>query len=128
MSDSKRPALSDFEGLDQWLAQFLEDPYADGLANSFRTDVYEISDQYIIEADLCTVFPKRLVICKDHSSLTIQSECCDGKLLESLVFLPFEIDSRTLNAKFQDGFLEIHVPKEEQSGKAGTNDRIIIQL
>lgn len=51
MNHSKRNDANDFDSMDEWLRQFFEDPFA-WYDETLPIDLYETSQQYIIEADL----------------------------------------------------------------------------
>ncbi|KZZ82729.1 Hsp20/alpha crystallin family protein [Bacillus sp. SJS] len=123
MNDPKRSGASDFKGLDQWLAQFLDDPFSSGFDGSFRTDVYETSDQYIIEADLTGLPLEKISVLKGNSSLTIKTL---SSKKEAMVFLPFCLDKRKMTALYANGILEIMILKEEQQLPASSNNKLII--
>ncbi|AZB43057.1 hypothetical protein CEF21_12495 [Bacillus sp. FJAT-42376] len=127
MNDPKQSGSSDFEGLDQWLAQFLDDPFAGGSSHSFRTDVYETSSQYIIEADLSDLFPACIKVIKGDQCLTIQTYCRKKMEKEALVFLPFCLSKREMSASYADGILEVFIRKNEDLEHLHGNHRITLK-
>ncbi|MBS2969107.1 Hsp20/alpha crystallin family protein [Metabacillus sp. KIGAM252] len=124
MNDPKRSGASGFEGLDQWFAQFLDDPFSNGFADSFRTDIYETSDQYIIEADLTGILLDLITITKGNSCLTIRTLLPEK---EAVVFLPFCLNKREMSALYTNGILEIMIQKEEQLNSPFPNSKLTIK-
>ncbi|MCY8298542.1 Hsp20/alpha crystallin family protein, partial [Bacillus inaquosorum] len=61
MTHSKRNDANDFDGMDEWLRQFFEDPFA-WYDETLPIDLYETSQQYIIEADLTFLKPTQVTV------------------------------------------------------------------
>lgn len=61
MNHSKRNDANDFDSMDEWLRQFFEDPFA-WYDETLPIDLYETSQQYIIEADLTFLQPTQVTV------------------------------------------------------------------
>ncbi|MTH51838.1 Hsp20/alpha crystallin family protein [Bacillus mangrovi] len=104
MGDHRESGLED---LDRWLNQFLEDPFA-VYAGGIRTDVFETSGSYYIEADLRDCPPADMTITAEDCCLIVETA---GR--KAQVFLPFTLEKRKIQAAYSSHILEISISKEE---------------
>ncbi|WP_099355279.1 Hsp20/alpha crystallin family protein [Fredinandcohnia onubensis] len=102
-------------GLEEWMKQFLEDPY---LLDDyqFRIDLFETQNDYIIEAELSGYQPEQIQLdVKDdtfHIKLTDCKNPPNNKVLtERVVTLPFELEKKKIEALFRNEILEIYIKK-----------------
>lgn len=96
----------------------------------FRVDMIEDKDELIVKAELPGVSKDSLDISIDGDMLTIKAEkkleefsedatyyTCErsfGKLTRTLT-LPFPVDASKASSTFEDGVLEIRLPKSEEA-------------
>jgi len=97
---------------------------------SMTMDVFEEKDELVIRAELPGVAKEKIDITIDKDSLRIEAEkaseekteertyylCerCSGKFMRSLT-LPYPVDGTKSSASFENGVLEIRLPKAEEA-------------
>jgi len=97
---------------------------------SMTMDVFEEKDELVIRAELPAVAKEKIDITIDKDSLRIEAEkaseektdertyylCerCSGKFMRSLT-LPYPVDGTKSSASFENGVLEIRLPKAEEA-------------
>jgi len=102
-------------------------PYT-GLIHSL--DVYREKDDLVVKAELPGVDKKELEISLEDDMLIIKAEKKQEKVTEDSTYyaserqfgqytrtiaLPFEIDSEKITTKFENGLLELRLPKAEET-------------
>jgi HSP20 family protein len=131
--------------LERVLDSFLADtaPRSTG-ATRFAVDVHEDGDAYLVTADLPGVKKEDIQVDIDGAVVSITAEwkattgnddtaakplrgerrtrAGEGKLSRSFQ-LPVELDSEAANAKFENGVLELRLPKQLQA----TAKRVMVQ-
>ncbi|MEH7387486.1 Hsp20/alpha crystallin family protein [Bacillus sp. JJ1521] len=115
-------------GLEDWMKQFLEDPY---LLDDyqFRVDLFETQNEYIIEAELSGYLPEqiRLNVKNDtfHIRLTDREKSSNDTILtERIVTLPFELEKKKIKALFRNEILEIYIKKNSKRKKRKSQIKI----
>ncbi|MFS0823503.1 Hsp20/alpha crystallin family protein [Bacillus sp. 1P02SD] len=115
-------------GLEDWMKQFLEDPY---LLDDyqFRIDLFETQNEYIIEAELSGYTPEQIQLnVKDDSILIKVADCekppNDTILTERIVTLPFELENKKIEALFRNEILEIYIKKNSKRKKKKSKIKI----
>ncbi|MEH7383603.1 Hsp20 family protein [Bacillus sp. JJ1533] len=108
-------------GMEDWMKQFLEDPY---LLDDyqFRIDLFETQNEYIIEAELSGYLPEQIRLNVNHDTFHIQLTNCENPpndtiLTERMVTLPFELEKKKIEALFRNDILEIHIKKNSKRKK-----------
>ncbi|NLY70979.1 MAG: Hsp20/alpha crystallin family protein [Clostridiales bacterium] len=100
--------------------------------NSFRLDLRETEDEYIIEAELAGYKKDDIKIDFNDGRLTITAEKQDTKEEESANYIHRErstqsmqrsiylnnADAKGIKAKFEDGILEVNVPKKDKTNNS----------
>ncbi|MDY7431214.1 outer spore coat protein CotM [Bacillus sp. V26] len=119
MTHSKRNDANDFDGMEEWLGQFFEDPFA-WYDETLPIDLYETSQQYIIEADLSSIQPTQITITLSGCEfiLTVKSS---EQTLEKQMMLPFYLNDKSIETECENQILTVAVNKE-------TNDRSSFSL
>lgn len=108
-------------GVEDWMKQFLEDPY---LLDDyqFRIDLFETQNEYIIEAELSGYQPEQIQLNVKNDNFHIkltdrEKPTIDTILTERVVTLPFELEKRRIEALFQNEILEIYIKKNSKRKK-----------
>ncbi|MEH7226135.1 Hsp20/alpha crystallin family protein [Bacillus sp. JJ1566] len=108
-------------GLEDWMKQFLEDPY---LLDDyqFRIDLFETQNEYIIEAELSGYRPEQIQLNVKNDTFHIKLTDCDKPpndtiLTERIVTLPFELEKKKIEALFRNEILEIYIKKNSKGKK-----------
>jgi spore coat protein M len=116
MTHSKRNDANDFDGMDEWLRQFFEDPFA-WYDETLPIDLYETSQQYIIEADLSSLQPTQITITLSGCEfiLTVKSS---EQTLEKQMMLPFYLNDKSIETECENQILTVAVNKEMNEGSS----------
>ncbi|MDF4197668.1 outer spore coat protein CotM [Bacillus subtilis] len=116
MNHSKSNDANDFDSMDEWLRQFFEDPFA-WYDETLPIDLYETSQQYIIEADLTFLQPTQVTVTLSGCEfiLTVKSS---GQTFEKQMMLPFYFNDKTIQAECENQILTIAVNKETEDGSS----------
>lgn len=115
-------------GLEDWMKQFLEDPY---LLDDyqFRVDLFETQNEYIIEAELSGYRPEQIQLNVKNDTFHIKLTDCekssiDTILTERIVTLPFELEKKKIEAQFRNEILEIYIKKNSKRKKRKSQIKI----
>lgn len=116
MTHSKRNDANDFDSMDEWLRQFFEDPFA-WYDETLPIDLYETSQQYIIEADLTFLQPTQVMVTLSGYEfiLTVKSS---GQTFEKQMMLPFYFNDKIIQAECENQILTVAVNKETEDGSS----------
>ncbi len=116
MTHSKRNDANDFDGMEEWLRQFFEDPFA-WYDETLPIDLYETSQQYIIEADLSAIQPTQITITLSGCEfiLTVKSS---EQTLEKQMMLPFYLNDKSIETECENQILTVAVNKETNDGSS----------
>lgn len=116
MTHSKRNDANDFGGMEEWLRQFFEDPFA-WYDETLPIDLYETSQQYIIEADLSAIQPTQTTITLSGCEfiLTVKSS---EQTLEKQMMLPFYLNDKSIETECENQILTVAVNKETNDGSS----------
>ncbi|MCM3353286.1 outer spore coat protein CotM [Bacillus halotolerans] len=114
MTHSKRNDAND--GMEEWLRQFFEDPFA-WYDETLPIDLYETSQQYIIEADLSAIQPTQITITLSGCEfiLTVKSS---EQTLEKQMMLPFYLNDKSIETECENQILTVAVNKETNDGSS----------
>lgn len=109
MNHSKRNDANDFDSMDEWLRQFFEDPFA-WYDETLPIDLYETSQQYIIEADLTFLQPTQVTVTLSGCEfiLTVKSS---GQTFEKQMMLPFYFNDKNIQVECENQILTVAVNK-----------------
>ena len=116
MNHSKRNDANDFDSMDEWLLQFFEDPFA-WYDETLPIDLYETSQQYIIEADLTFLPPTQVTVTLSGCEviLTVKSS---GQTFEKQMMLPFYFNDKNIQVECENQILTVAVNKETEDGSS----------
>ncbi|WP_339182186.1 outer spore coat protein CotM [Bacillus sp. FSL R5-0560] len=116
MTHSKRNDANDFDGMEEWLRQFFEDPFA-WYDETLPIDLYETSQQYIIEADISSLQPTQITITLSGCEfiLTVKSS---EQTLEKQMMLPFYLNDKSIETECENQILTVAVNKEMNEGSS----------
>ncbi|MDR4225828.1 Hsp20/alpha crystallin family protein [Bacillus mojavensis] len=116
MTHSKRNDANDIDGMEEWLRQFFEDPFA-WYDETLPIDLYETSQQYIIEADLSSLQPTQITITLSECEfiLTVKSS---EQTLEKQMMLPFYLNDKSIETECENQILTVAVKKEMNEGSS----------
>lgn len=114
--EKKNEMLSEIDGLEEWMNQFVIDPFFDGNIDGFRMDLFETESSYIIEA----MIPKfnredlKIQVKKDGIHLYLYKK---GKEYHRFIELPFSLCKKLITATFKHHVLEIKINKKGKRRK-----------
>lgn len=116
MTHSKRNDANEIDGMEEWLRQFFEDPFA-WYDETLPIDLYETSQQYIIEADLSSLQPTQITITLSGCEfiLTVKSS---EQTLEKQMMLPFYLNDKSIETECENQILTVAVNKEMNEGSS----------
>lgn len=125
------PSSHDFNEIDKFFNQFFEDGFMPvfygGGSAQMKVDIREIDNAYIVEAELPGIPKEDVHIDIEHNRLNInvnhneeQNEEKDNYIRRerrmcnlSRSFNLENVDKANVTAKFENGILKIHLPKQE---------------
>jgi HSP20 family protein len=99
-------------------------------AHAPRTDIYEEKDELILKVELPGISKSGIDISLEGDSLTVRAERKPEKVSEEATYyscerhfgqfsrtvsLPFPVDAEKVSARFQNGLLEIRLPRAEEA-------------
>ncbi|WP_456275376.1 Hsp20 family protein [Bacillus sp. AK128] len=108
--------LLEVDGVEEWMAQFVIDPFSDGNNDGIRMDLFETESTYIIEA-IIKEFNKEeisLRVVKDGLHLILKK---NSKKISRFVTLPFSLCKRKIQASLNNECLEITIQKKGKRRK-----------
>lgn len=122
MGNKKSSNPCDLNGIEEWMNQFLRDPFTNFLDEyTFRVDLFETSSSYIVEAYLTKQPIQKIVLELNNNTVTISvSYEGDQNPKERTIELPFFIENKHIEVQNNQSILEIIVYKEgieERSSK-----------
>ena len=119
----------DINGIEEWMTQFFTDPFTSLLdEQTFRLDLFETGDEFIVEAELGEAISKEMIaldVRKDHLHISILDSKQKEQERKRTVILPFPIEKKKISATFINGILEIKISKSIPSHQSSPH--IIIQ-
>ncbi|WP_299090732.1 Hsp20/alpha crystallin family protein [uncultured Metabacillus sp.] len=107
-------------GIEEWMTQFFIDPFTSLLdEHTFRVDLFETSEEFIIEAELREKKKENIHITavKEKIMITVRSESDPNHNEQSSediirkITLPIVIEDKDIHAIFNNGILEIKIAK-----------------
>ncbi|MFC0274074.1 Hsp20/alpha crystallin family protein [Metabacillus herbersteinensis] len=118
MSKKKKSNPADINGIEEWMTQFFSDPFTNFLDQyTFRIDLFETSEEYIVEAELDQIKAEDITIeiSDEHLKILISRnvKSAEHDCVERSVILPFMLEQKVIKAQFENGILEIMISKEE---------------
>ncbi|MCY9190387.1 outer spore coat protein CotM [Bacillus mojavensis] len=116
MTHSKRNDANDFDGMEEWLRQFFENPFA-WYDETLPIDLYETSQQYIIEADLSSLQPTQITITLSGCEFILTVKSSD-QTLEKQMMLPFYLNDKSIETECENQILTVAVNKEMNEGSS----------
>ncbi|MBL6010552.1 spore coat protein [Bacillus halotolerans] len=116
MTHSKRNDANDFDGMEEWLRQFFEDPFA-WYDETLPIDLYETSQQYIIEADLSSIQPTQITITLSGCEFILTVKFSE-QTLEKQMMLPFYLNDKSIETECENQILTVAVNKETNDGSS----------
>lgn len=109
MNHSKN--AEEFDDMDEWLRQFYEDPFA-WYDETLPIDLYETSQQYIIEADLTALQPVQMMTVTLAGCEFILSVKSAGRTLTKQMMLPFYLNDKHISTDFTNHILTVSMNKK----------------
>jgi HSP20 family molecular chaperone IbpA len=125
MDKKKRSKPSDLSCIEDWMNQFFTDPFSALLDyHSFRVDLFETSDEYIVEAEFTNINPEDIKIVTNQETLIISAHPSlsaneDKDQLERSILLPFSLEKKMIEAFFSNDILEVKICKEGSCVRKG---------
>ncbi|MBT2575165.1 Hsp20/alpha crystallin family protein [Bacillus sp. ISL-51] len=101
----------EFDDMEEWLRQFYEDPYA-WYDETLPIDLYETSQQYIIEADLTALQPIQMLTVTLSGCEFILSVKSAERTLKKQMMLPFYLNDKHIYTDFTNHILTVSMNKE----------------
>ncbi len=125
MDKKKRSKPSDLSCIEEWMNQFFTDPFSALIdCHSFRVDLFETSEEFIVEAEFANMNPEHIQIKTNQESLIItvnasHSENDEKDQLERTILLPFTLEKKGIEAYFSNDILEVKIAKEGSCVRKG---------
>ncbi|PLR69864.1 spore coat protein [Bacillus sp. UMB0893] len=125
MDKKKRSKPSDLSCIEEWMNQFFTDPFSALIDyHSFRVDLFETSEDYIVEAEFTDMNPEQIRIEINQESLIIKvlatlSENDEKDQLERTILLPFTLEKKVIEAFFSNDILEVKIAKDGSCVRKG---------
>jgi HSP20 family molecular chaperone IbpA len=109
-------------GIEEWMTQFFTDPFTSLLdEHTFRVDLFETSEEFIIEAELGETKKKediQITTCIEKIKISVQSNVSkqnedenNNEEISRTITLPYSIEDKEIIATFNHGILEIKIAK-----------------
>ncbi|PDY38548.1 Hsp20/alpha crystallin family protein [Bacillus thuringiensis] len=117
MGKKKKNCLFHVDGFEEWMDQFCSDSYSNfSFPNQIYIDLCETEEEYILETDVQNVTEQNVLIKKLETGLAI---CILHKniSLQRTIPLPTTIIYKKMLACLENGFLAIHISKNEVADK-----------
>ena len=121
--------FNDFFGDKGSLGYFVSPLHGEGLTSNFKVDIKDSENSYVFHAELPGVSKDDLYVTVDGSTVTIAAEMKqhdeqtkDEKIVRSERYfgsvsrsfqLPVDVDQDTANASFENGVLQLTLPKKQ---------------
>jgi HSP20 family molecular chaperone IbpA len=113
-------------GIEKWMTQFFTDPFTSLLDEyTFRVDLFETSEDFIIEAELGEMKKKedvQLTAFMENLKITVHPDLSEHNKEEQnkeeitrIVILPYSIEDKEIVATLNIGILEIKISKYSRS-------------
>ncbi|HDR7793495.1 TPA: Hsp20/alpha crystallin family protein [Bacillus luti] len=113
MGKKKKNCLFHVDGFEEWMDQFCSGSYNDfSFPNEIHIDLCETEEEYILETDVRNVTEQNVLIKKMETGLNI---CIrhQNTSLQRIIPLPANIIYKKMLACLENGFLAIHISKNE---------------
>jgi HSP20 family molecular chaperone IbpA len=123
-------------GIEEWMTQFFTDPFTSLLdEHTFRVDLFETSEEFIIEAELGETKKKediQITTCIEKIKISVQSNVCNqneeeknNEEIARTITLPYSIEDKEIFALFSHGILEIKIAKNCNCHQKRTTIQIV---
>jgi HSP20 family protein len=108
--------LLEVDGVENWMTQFVIDPFFDGNTDGIRMDLFETESSYIIEAVVLGYCKEdmKIEVAKDGIHIRVNKK---GKKTSRFVTLPLSLCKKRINASFENNILEITIQKQGKNKK-----------
>ena len=128
MENEKDKTVINLKEIEKWLENFFLDPLTTYLdETTFRIDLFETAEEYIIEALLSGYIKNEISVYLRDNIIQIEAIKVGQKQdsLQRLVPFPFPVIHHEAVATFEDGILEVHISKKTLNN--GKNRSLIIE-
>ncbi|MBM7603106.1 HSP20 family molecular chaperone IbpA [Metabacillus crassostreae] len=102
------------KGIEEWMTQFFVDPFTNLLdEETFRVDLFETSEEFIIEAELGDKIKKEnisVTVNKEVITISILALQQNDEVTRNII-LPINIEDKKITAIFNNGILETNISK-----------------
>jgi HSP20 family molecular chaperone IbpA len=111
--EKKDEKLLEIDGVEEWMTQFVIDPFLDGNTDGIKMDLFETESSYIIEAIVPGYKKDNLVIkvVKDGIHISLTKDSIETR---RFVNLPFSLCERRITATLVHDILEIMIHKKKK--------------
>ncbi|WP_246939589.1 Hsp20/alpha crystallin family protein [Bacillus pinisoli] len=109
--ETKDDILLEVDGVEEWMAQFVMDPFFDGNIDGFRMDLFETDSSYIIEAIVPQYSKDNITIKVVKGGLHVIFKKLN-KNTTRFITLPFSLCRKKIQATINHDRLEICIPKK----------------
>lgn len=101
------------KGIEEWMTQFFVDPFTNLLdEETFRVDLFETSEEFIIEAELGDKIKKENIsVTVNKEVITISVLALQNDIVTRNIILPIKIEDKKITTIFNNGILEINISK-----------------
>lgn len=111
--EKKEDKLLDVDGIEEWMTQFVIDPFLDGNADGIRMELFETDSSYIIEAIVPGFHKHEIMIkvVKDGIHIYFVKK---GTETRRFVNLPLSLCKKRITASLEHNILEIMIHKNKK--------------
>jgi spore coat protein M len=114
------------KGIEEWMTQFFTDPFTSLLdEHTFRVDLFETSDHFIIEGELGEKIKKENInihVCQEQIFINVlkdnETEKQENNEVTRNIVLPYRIEQKKITATLTNGVLEIKISKTSDSDRS----------
>jgi HSP20 family protein len=111
--EKKEERLFDIDGVEDWMTQFVIDPFFDGNTDGIKMDLFETESSYIIEA-IVPGYRKDDIVIKVVKDGIYVRLLKDENEIRRFVNLPFSLCERKITATLVHEILEIMIYKKKK--------------
>lgn len=121
------------KGIEDWMTQFFTDPFTSLLdEHTFRVDLFETSDYFIVEGELGEKIKKENIniqVCQEQILINVlkdnEAEKQENNEVTRKIVLPYRIEQKEISATFMNGVLEIKISKTSDSDRSSNYINIL---
>ncbi|KAA0547812.1 hypothetical protein FZW96_08680 [Bacillus sp. BGMRC 2118] len=110
--EKKEEKLLDVDGIEDWMTQFIIDPFHDGNADGIRMELFETDSAFIIEV-IVPGYHRHDIVIKVVQDGIHMSFLNGNTEIRRFVNLPFSLCNKRITASIEHNILEIMIHKKK---------------